>query len=214
MLPRKMSESELMDAFELILKYPEYIYDLDIPEAKELLALAKKESREIVKLAVKQGRDTSINIGAAIEEKYHLEIQPNIPKHASVGKLYTAMDILEARIKVNPPQHKTKPIKRIVPNFPDWIINSPIDEKKFCHLLKNEFNSEMGLGIRYMIEGLKDLNYLTWGDRERQKLFDSLNDYFGRYLGTYNSIFREKNIDVQNKVSAIARIKSVVKSLE
>jgi hypothetical protein len=51
MLPKKKTEDDLIEGFEMILKIPEYIFDLSIPEAKEYLALANKELNEIISIS-------------------------------------------------------------------------------------------------------------------------------------------------------------------
>lgn len=82
-----------------------------------------------------------------------------------------------------------KPVK----TFPDFLINIPDDKKKwFADQLSKEFKTEIGMGIRYMIEGLKKLNILVTGNRQNKKLFDAITNYFGRNIGTYNSVMIPK----------------------
>lgn len=85
------------------------------------------------------------------------------------------------------------PSDKLIKTFPDFLINIPDDKKEwFADQLSKEFKTEKGMGIRYMVEGLKKLNILVTGNRQNKKLFDAITNYFGRNIGTYNSVMIPK----------------------
>jgi hypothetical protein len=55
--------------------------------------------------------------------------------------------------------------------------------------LKIEFSTEIGMNIRRMLEVLKDKGLLSMAEGQKMEIYESLEGYFARYIGTYNSIF-------------------------
>jgi hypothetical protein len=55
--------------------------------------------------------------------------------------------------------------------------------------LAEEFAGAKGLSIRYMIVALQELKYISFGDRQKTKVVDALNELFGANIGSRQSIF-------------------------
>ncbi len=85
---------------------------------------------------------------------------------------------------------KKQKTKKQEKSFPQFIINIS-DEKKelFASLLRDEFKTEIGIEIRYMIEALKRLTLIAIGDRERASLHRSIEKYFKRDIGKRQAVF-------------------------
>ena len=109
-------------------------------------------------------------------------------------KIRRYLVFLESKKDVN--KQKTKKQEK---TFPQFILNIS-DEKKelFASLLKDEFKTEIGLGIRYMIEALKRLNLIAIGDRERASLFRSIENYFQRDIADRRAVFPAKSVIICN----------------
>jgi len=93
--------------------------------------------------------------------------------------------------------------------FIQFFINIPDDKKDiFASMLRDEFKTEIGLGIRYMIEALKKLNLIAIGDRERSSLFRSIERYFQRDIGDRRAVFPAKSVIIckDNVETAVDRI--------
>jgi hypothetical protein len=95
--------------------------------------------------------------------------------------------------------------------FPEYLINIP-EEKKvwFADQLKKEFNTEKGLQIRYMIDGLKKMNYLSFAHGQGRALVRSMKKYFDQNIGSPQSILDQKEIFESDVESAIVRIKAIL----
>lgn len=90
-----------------------------------------------------------------------------------------------------------------------FLIN--INNKEFfIKSLKKEFKSEKGLKIRYMIEGLKKLSLISFGDRENTALYKSIEKSFDWNIGSKQGIFDNKDVNPTNIEAAIARITPLI----
>jgi len=97
--------------------------------------------------------------------------------------------IKEARIEVlRTPQNGTdtpKP-KSIGKTFEQYLIHEQrID---FAQALKEEFNTEKGKKLKVMIHVLKSLQLISIQQGEMMQFFNSMNDFFQRDIGSYQSI--------------------------
>lgn len=125
-------------------------------------------------------------------------------------KVKRYLAFLEAKREVKQPI-SVKSVK----SFPQYLMNLYNKNEQFAEELKKEFYPEKGLEIRYMIEALKKLFLLTYGDRERADLYRSLDKYFNWNIGTKQGIFDKKTADLpkDNIDSSLQRINSIMERL-
>jgi hypothetical protein len=76
-----------------------------------------------------------------------------------------------------------KPFHKFLKNIPDDKIND------FAEELKKDFPNTQSIDMRYMVEGLKNLNILVIEKGQMKKVFYSMKKYFAPDIGTYESIF-------------------------
>ncbi len=76
-----------------------------------------------------------------------------------------------------------------VRSFPDYLLYQ--EKEKLATALKNEFSTEKGKSIRIMIEALIQYNppLLSIGNRGNKDLYNAINLYFQRKIGSYSGIF-------------------------
>lgn len=111
---------------------------------------------------------------------------------------------------------KAKPRKtRKDKTFPQFLINLEGKEEEFASRLRAVFSGGRGRQIRYMIEALRELKLLTFGNREGESLYQSMVVYFNRAIGAKTGIFDPKYDELgrDNIDAAIDRINSILKDL-
>jgi hypothetical protein len=145
-------------------------------------------------------------------ERYNLNF--GSPRINFYNEISHVLSLLEARTKIPVSNQKSKKTHTAKKSFPEYLITI-LDEKRkaFADGLKQQFKTEIGLGIRYMIEGLIKEKYLAIGDRQKKDLFRALIKYFSRDIGSYQGIFNPKQPEDSNIDIAIQRIKSIYNSL-
>lgn len=102
-------------------------------------------------------------------------------------------------IKSNPKPQQTethKPIKKVKPKKTLLeFIHNITDKEAFLLELKNLFPTEQGKSIKAIILKLVDVEILIYGTKEFKPLFEELQKYFNRDIGTYQSINDVKTVD-------------------
>lgn len=101
--------------------------------------------------------------------------------------------------------------------FPEYLLHP--QREQLAELLKNEFKTEKGKGIRLMIEVLNKNNpsIMNYENRQRSAIFNAIKEYFNRDIGTYQSIFDYKynpNNALSDYKNIENRIIFILKSLE
>lgn len=80
----------------------------------------------------------------------------------------------------------------LIKSFPEFLIH----EKReiLAEKIKAEFNTEIGKNIRFLIESLRinDPPFISIGARQNKTLHKAMLAYFGRDIGSYQSIFNLK----------------------
>ncbi|HZK69471.1 MAG TPA: hypothetical protein VFC36_07750, partial [Paludibacter sp.] len=113
-------------------------------------------------------------------------------------KVERTIEYLENKAKTNngsfaiieTTEKESKPITESNKPFPAFLIHQ--QKIKFAEALRAEFSTEKGKAIRLMIEALKDhtLPLLSYGDREKKALHESIKVYFNRDIASYNAVFQ------------------------
>lgn len=113
---------------------------------------------------------------------------------------------------VNTLTQQTK-LPRVVNGFSHYLQNT--DKEKLAEALKNEFTTEIGKGVRLILEVLLKHNKFSFGYRQNQAIFNAMALYFKRVIGTKQSIFDCKIIidDPDFKVIE-TKILSLLKTIE
>lgn len=107
--------------------------------------------------------------------------------------------------KIKPEASKSDEVKKTL--F-DFIFN--IDDKEtFINELKITFPTEKGIGIKAIVNILKENGVLIIGAREFNNFYEELKNHFKRNIGSYTSINAVKNIDkevlqpIENKLKPL-----------
>jgi len=136
----------------------------------------------------------------------------NIENMALLNVWYNWIDIYDAEIEAleNPGE-----------SFESFLVNVPTVKKRaFCKKLADEFAGAKGLSVRFMIEALKELKYISFGDRQNTKVIEALKELFGSDVGSRQGIFSLKLDDEiirqqyePNIEAAKIKIESLIKEL-
>jgi len=174
---------------------------IDNPKANDIALLD-----EDPKLRVYQVPDTFELEQARFEVSYlHPE---EVPDRYTRKAVEAYLQMCHQIIKEEAPPSTAK-------TFPQFLNNLEGKEVQFADRLRAKFSDGRGRQIRYMIEALKELNLLSYGQRERESLYQSMKVYFNRGIGAKTGIFDPK-YDVlgrDNIEAAIDRINSILKDL-
>jgi hypothetical protein len=97
--------------------------------------------------------------------------------------------------KINKPQQpetiKPKILKKTLLEF----IHNVEKKEAFIQDLKITFPTEIGKSIKAIIDFLNEEQILIYGTKEFKQLFEELQNYFSRSIGSYNSVQNVKEID-------------------
>jgi len=86
--------------------------------------------------------------------------------------------------------------------FPEYFINLPEEKKTwFADQLKKEFKNINGKPLRHLLEALKHMGIIeNWAkNREGQKLYDAIQDYFGYKLASKWYVTGEGTITISDE---------------
>lgn len=92
---------------------------------------------------------------------------------------------------VNPDEVKPKKLKKTLFEF----IHNIENKEAFSQELKKTFPTERGKSIKAVIDVLTTEKILIYGTKEFKPLFEELQKYFNRDIGTYNSVQNVKTVD-------------------
>ncbi|MBV6473426.1 MAG: hypothetical protein JPMHGGIA_01708 [Saprospiraceae bacterium] len=103
-----------------------------------------------------------------------------------------------------------EPIK----TFPEHLLSNEADQ--LAKLLKEEFKSDIGITIRYMLEALirNEPQLLAIENRKRKAVYISLKNYWEKHIGSYQSIFDTKLWDTEGNPDYESTKLRVLKILE
>jgi len=127
-------------------------------------------------------------------EPYHIEPQKMFleSKRKSIKE---QLKIDRLKNKQNPPQQtETSKPKKLKKTLLEFIYNVE-NKEAFIQDLKNTFPTEIGKSIKAIIDFLNKEQILIYGTKEFKQLFEELEKYFNRNIGTYNSVQNVKEID-------------------
>jgi hypothetical protein len=174
----RLRELELIKAIEIE----------DENEAHRKLTKAEIERQRLIK------EDFSVNLYHVTNHKFNGFLYQNDFNHIA-----TTIDA--ARLKCNSEQFESqKPKVKMKKAFPEYLLHE--NRELLAQRLKEEFKTERGKGIRLMFEALQ-LNeppLLTIENRQRKAIWQAMNEYFMRDIGTYQSIFDYKFDEIVDKV--------------
>jgi hypothetical protein len=101
---------------------------------------------------------------------------------------------------------KTKKLKKTLFDF----IHNVDDKKGFIMGLKNAFPTEQGKSIKAIVLKLNDDKILIYGTKEFKQLFEELEKYFCRNIGSYNSIQNVKVIDKETTETVSKKLNPLI----
>lgn len=108
-----------------------------------------------------------------------------------------------------------QPIEKPTKIFPDFF---PADYKYLPGLLKDEFKTEIGRDVAFIIYVLEKLEIFNVGTRDLKGIHTAMQDYFGRDIGTresvrkfwvrkdeFNKLYPEDIKSIENKIKALIK---------
>ncbi len=113
-------------------------------------------------------------------------------------------------IKELKPKSKSK---RAAKPFPEYLLLKPELREPLAEALREEFKIEKGKGIRLMIEGLKEMELLTYD--EVTSFYEALKLYFKRDIASKQAIFDklDKNRDIKEFEGTKKRLNLIKQSI-
>ncbi len=108
-----------------------------------------------------------------------------------------------------PHQAKTSKPKRLKKTLIEFIHNVE-NKEAFLQDLKITFPTEIGKSIKAIIDFLNKERILIYGTKEFKQLFEELENYFSRNIGSYNSVQNVKEIDKETNETISKKLNPLI----